>query len=161
MNNTLLLVIDVQNNFINENTQFLIDKIDKLINENKFNYIAFTKFINHKNSPFYKALNYKGCVSRLDRDIPLDTKDYKIFEKETYTAVNNELEEYLKNNEINTIYLCGIDTEACVMKTALDLFEKGYDVKVLKDYSMSHNGTEYHNFAINMLEKMIGRKNII
>ena len=37
-------------------------------------------------------------------------------------------------NHIEQIYLCGIDTDACVFKTALDLFENEYDVYVLEKY---------------------------
>ena len=57
--------------------------------------------------------------------------------------------------------MCGIDTDACVLKTALDLFENNYDVKVIEDCSMSHSGIEYHNSAINMLKKLIGNQNVI
>ena len=55
----------------------------------------------------------------------------------------------------------GIDTDACVLKTALDLVENNFDVKVIEDCSMSHSGIEYHNYAINMLKKLIGRQNVI
>ena len=56
----LLIVIDVQKNFINENTEFLIDKIYQLLNSHKFDDVVFTKFINEQDSPFYKVLNWKG-----------------------------------------------------------------------------------------------------
>ena len=59
----LLLVVDVQNDFINDNTKKCVDKIEQLINSNKFEYVAFTKFINNKNSIWYKKLNYKGCMT--------------------------------------------------------------------------------------------------
>lgn len=45
-NKKLLLIIDVQNNFINHNTKNIPLKIEKLIKKNKFDYIAYTKFIN-------------------------------------------------------------------------------------------------------------------
>ena len=32
-----------------------------------------------------------------------------------------------KENKIKDIYLCGIDTDACVLKTAIDLFENNYN----------------------------------
>ena len=95
------------------------------------------------------------------KSIVIDTKDYKIFEKSIYTAFNNELVNYIKEKNIDTIYLCGIDTEACVFKTALDLFENNYNVKVIKEYCMSHNGQEVHNNALMILEKLIGKQNII
>lgn len=62
MKNALLLIIDVQKNFINDNTKKIPNKITNLINKNHFDYIAFTKFINDEISNFYKILNYKGCI---------------------------------------------------------------------------------------------------
>lgn len=50
----LLLVIDMQKGFINENTNFLIDKIRDLLNNDYFDKIAFTKFINYSDSYFVK-----------------------------------------------------------------------------------------------------------
>ena len=135
--------------------------IKKLIDSNIANHIVFTKFINYDSSNFYKILNYKGCMNEKDRNIVIDTKDYKIIEKRVYTAYNDELKLYIDNNNIKTIYLCGIDTDACVLKTALDLFENKFDVKVIEDCSMSHSGIEYHNSAINMLRKLIGNQNVI
>lgn len=159
--NNLLLVIDLQENFINENTKNVPNSIKKLIDSNIANHIVFTKFINDDSSNFYKVLNYKGCMSEKDRNIVIDTKDYKIIEKRVYTAYNDELKLYINTNNIKTIYLCGIDTDACVLKTALDLFENNFDVKVIEDCSMSHSGIEYHISAINMLRKLIGNQNVI
>ena len=57
--------------------------------------------------------------------------------------------------------LCGIDTEACILKTAFDLFEKEYDVYVLKDYCASTLGVKRHNNAIAILKRNIDEKSII
>ena len=76
--NKLLLVIDVQLEFINENTKPILNKIIELIDSKKYNKIAFTRFINDKNSIWYKKLNYKGFMTNEYQKIVLDTKDYKI-----------------------------------------------------------------------------------
>lgn len=161
MDKTLLLVIDVQKNFINKNTEFLIKKISNLLESEKFNLIAFTKFVNDENSPFYKTLNWRGCLKESDKKIMIDTKNNKVLEKRTYTAFNDELKQFMDKNNIGIIYLCGIDTDACVMKTALDLFDNKYDVKVIEDCSMSHSGIENHKMAIHILKKLIGKENVI
>ena len=157
----LLLVIDVQKDFVNDNTEECVIKINKLINTEKYDFVAFTKFINDENSNFYKELNYKGCMTEEGRRIVLDTGKNKIFEKRVYSAVNDKLEKYLNDNNIDSVYLCGIDTDACVLKTSLDLFESNINVFVLKDYCMSHSGKIFHDNAILMLEKLIGKKSII
>lgn len=157
----LLIIIDVQNGFINNATKFIPNCIEKLLSKNIFNKVIFTKYINDENSIFYKSLNYKGCITEEERKIVVDTKNYQILEKRTYTAFNDELRKYIKKNNIRSIYLCGIDTDACVLKTALDLFDNNYDVKIIEDCSMSHLGIIYHNYAIQILKNLIGENNII
>lgn len=68
---------------------------------------------------------------------------------------------YFWENNINYIYLCGIETDACVMKTAVDLFENGLNVKVIEKYCMSHSGKKFHKSAIKMLKKLIDNKSVI
>ena len=57
---SLLLVIDLQKSFINENTKYLIDRINNLVNSSMYDYVIFTKFINKINSIWVKKLNYMG-----------------------------------------------------------------------------------------------------
>ena len=156
----LLLVIDAQKDFINDNNVDVLNKIGELINSNKYDDVVFTRFINNKESIWYKKLDYKGCITESGRKIVINTKDYKIIDKAIYSAVNDELENYIRNNNIEQIYLCGFETDACVQKTAIDLFEKNYDVYVLKDYCMTHN-IELHNTIIKNLKRLIGENSVI
>lgn len=159
--NKLLLVIDAQKSFINEHTKPYIKKIKKLIEAKKYEKVAFTKFINSKNSIWYNRLNYRGCMTEEEQSIMIDTKNNKVFEKNIYSAFNKELVDYIEENNIGQIYLCGFDTDACVLKTALDLFENNYEVYVLKDYCMCSAGQKIHNETIENLKRLIGREYII
>ena len=156
----LLLVIDVQNDFVNDNTKNTLIKIKELVNSNNYDLIAFTRFINDEDSIWYKKLNYKGCMTEEQQKIVIDTENNKIFDKKIYTAVNDELKDYIRENDISEIYLCGFDTDACVQKTAIDFFEQNYEVYVLEDYCMSHRGEELHNIVIDNLKRLIGTDSI-
>lgn len=156
----LLLVIDVQRDFINEYTVKKLEDIQSLVDSGKYDIVAFTRFINDENSILYNKLNYKGCMTKEQQEIMLNTYDYKIFDKKTYTAVNEELRKYISDNNINQIYICGFDTDACVQKTALDLFEQGYNVCVLKDYCMCGQGEELHKEVIKNLKRLIGNDGV-
>lgn len=158
---SLLLVIDLQNIFINDHTSKLPNKIKEIINNNKYDNVAFTKFVNFEDSIFVKKLNWRGCIQDEDKKIVIDTKNNKIFDKSIYSAVNKELIDYLNKNKITEIYLCGIDTECCILKTAFDLFELEYNVYVLKDYCACTHGIERHNNALEILRRNIGRNYII
>lgn len=54
--NRLLLVVDVQNDFINMHTKDTLIKIKELVNSNKYDLTAFTRFINNENSIWYKKI---------------------------------------------------------------------------------------------------------
>lgn len=158
---SLLLVIDLQKEFINKHTNFLPTKIDELIKQNKFDNVVFTKFINLPESLFYKKLNWNGCLTNESRQIVINTGKNKIFEKTIYSALNDEFKNYIIKNKITKIYLCGIDTECCVLKTALDLFENNFDVYVLKDFCACTHGTTRHENALKILKRNIGIDKII
>lgn len=157
----LLLVIDVQKDFINKQTERTFYKIEELINSNQYENIVFTKFINDTNSIWYKKLNSHLFMTKEQQSIPIDTKSHKVINKKTYSALNEELKEYIKTNNIEQIYLCGFDTDACIYKTALDLFENGYEVYVLQDYCMAHKGKVLHDIMIQNLKRLIGKEYII
>lgn len=158
---TLLLVIDLQKSFINDFTKDLPNKITQLIDSNKYDDVIFTKFINNQNSIFYKKLHWNGCIESDDKKIIIDTKNYKVFEKNVYSSLSKEVKTYIEDNRISEIYLCGIDTECCILKTAFDLFEQNYNVYVLKDYCACTYGINRHNNALEILERNIGKEFII
>lgn len=158
---SLLLVIDLQNEFINKQTERLPDKIKELIDSNKYDSIAFTRFINFEDSIFVKKLKWRGCIQDNDKKIVINTKNNRIFDKSIYSAVNKELIDYINENNITEIYLCGIDTECCVLKTAFDLFELKHNVYILKDYCACTLGIERHNSALQILRRNIGENYVI
>lgn len=159
--NKMLLVIDLQNDFISDSNRFIINKIDNLINSDLYDKIVFTKFINSSNNFTYKKLNYTSCLTKKGQDIPIDTKNHFIIEKSKYSALNNDLIEYIQKHNILEIDICGIDTECCVLKTAFDLFENNYNVKVLRNYCASFISKDRHDNAISILERNIGKNNVI
>lgn len=159
--NTLLLIIDLQKDFINEHTKDIIPKIECLISQNKFHKVIFTKFINSQDNICFKRLNYQGCMNEDGQKIVINTNNNKIIDKQIYSTFNEELEEYISNNNITKIYICGIDTECCVLKTAFDLFEHNYDVYILKDYCASIYGKDKHNNALEIIKRNIGLDKII
>lgn len=157
----MLLVIDLQKSFINPNTEFLISKIDSLVNSGSYDLVVFTKFINDNDSMWVKKLNYKGCISLEDRKIMIDTKDNIVLEKSLYTAYSDNLINLINLFMIDEVHLCGIDTECCVLKTAFDLFENGYNIKVLSGYSACTHGEESNKNALDIIARNIGKSNVI
>lgn len=159
--NSLLLIIDLQKVFINKNTRKLPKKINKIINDKKYNKVAFTRFNNFDDSIYVKKLKWKKCINVDDKKIMIDVGNNKVFNKYVYSAVNEEFIKFIKENNITNIYLCGIDIECCVLKTAIDLFELGYNVYVLKDYCTCTHGIIRKNNALKIIKRCIGKDNVI
>ena len=157
----LLLIIDFQNEFINDVTFKSVNELKDLVNSNKYDDIIFTRFINSKENPIYKKANWDGCLTEESIKVPIDTKDYKIIDKGTYTAYNEELINYLKTNKINNIYIAGFDIDCCVFTTALNLFENNYNVYILKDYVYSCVSEELKQEILAILGRCIGEKYIV
>ncbi len=84
-----LIVIDVQNYYVNAHTKDLPEKIAQFIDSNKFDFVLFTKFINKKNSQFFKKLYWKKCTQSPDIDIHQELSRFvnkdNVFEKSTYS----------------------------------------------------------------------------
>ena len=60
----------------------------------------------------------------------LDESKAKIFPKMQFSMLTPEVEDALTGNQI---ILCGIEGHVCVLQTALDLVEKGYEVHLVCD----------------------------
>lgn len=158
---SLLLIIDLQKDFININTEPIVKKIENFIEQDKFDNVVFTRFINSEDSIFVRDLNYYGCMDNSSKKIVIDTKDHLVIDKSIYSAFNKELIAYISKNNITDIYLCGIDIECCVLKTAFDLFENEYQVYILKDLCACTHGEERKNNALQILARNIGKNKII
>jgi len=55
------------------------------------------------------------------------------FEKTCFSMMLPEVHQILTDNETKSVILCGIETQACIMKTVVELLEKGLDVHVVAD----------------------------
>lgn len=48
-----------------------------------------------------------------------------------FEATNMDLAYWLNKNNVDTVYVCGIATEYCVLSTAMDALQSGFTVKVI------------------------------
>ena len=157
-NKRALIVVDVQNYFVNSYTESISDKIASFVKKNKFDFALFTKFVNTKNSNFFKLLNWKKCSAFPDIDIhktlkPFVKKD-NLFTKSSYSIFKSrKLVKLLKANKINQIFLCGLDIDSCVLASAFEGFDLGYEIHIIKDLSSSHSGKILTSAALKIVKK--------
>ena len=67
----------------------------------------------------------------------------------------------MKQNRVERVHLCGIATDNCVLKSAVDLFEAGLEPLVLAADCASHGGPECHAAGLLLLARFIGAERVI
>jgi nicotinamidase-related amidase len=67
----------------------------------------------------------------------------------------------INKQDIRSLDICGLDTEGCVLKSAVDLFEIGITPRVLSNYCASSGGHDYNEAGIKILKRLIGEKQVI
>ncbi len=139
---TALVVIDVQSYFLRKAPKDLPARIAEHINERSYDCLVFTTFFNSDNSNYEKSFDWHRCKSEKDMELPVEFKPFvsseNVFRKSTYSAFKvPKFEAYLVNQQIERLAICSIDSDACVLATAFEAFDKDYRVEVLLDLSWS------------------------
>ena len=153
-----LVVIDLQQDFINENTNKSIEDIEKLINEKEYDDVIFTRFIGNKDSLIHKSLKDNSGLTEEGIKLVVNPENYKVLDKNIYSAFP-VLKSHLTHED--EIYLTGIDVDCCVLMSALNLFENNYNVFVLKNYVYCTSGEEIKKEALDIIERCIGKDRVI
>ena len=158
----LLLMIDMQEGFRHTESETILPNLLKLKNSFKGK-IVFSKFINNKNSLFEKQLDWTKFQNKNDKKLfsELQTSNNIELEHDTYTVLNKELKEFISKNKIAKVYLCGVYTDVCIIKTAMDLFDDEIETFVIEDACNSLHGKKNHDSAIDSLRHILGKKKIL
>ena len=160
----VLLVIDVQNGFLGSKTQQVVPKV-KILTEQWIQTghdVVFTQFVNVPGGQYEKLIGWKRLQNPPETDIHAELVPFarKIIHKNYYSAFTDEFRDLLRQNRWNTFVICGIATDSCVLKTAVDAFELGFTPLVVSDACASHGGEDVHVAAITILKRFIGRNQI-
>jgi len=158
-----IILIDVQEGFISSETEYVVKRIEELLRREKFDKVIATQFINAEGSPYRRFIKWDMLSGPPETDVhdAVKKRADRIFVKNVYSAASDEVLDYLKKNEITEIFLAGIDTDCCVLKTAADFFEMNMDAKVLSYYTASNGGKESRYAAVRVLKRMIGEGQIV
>ncbi len=156
-----LLIIDVQNGFINEWTRHIPSRVEAV--QDRFDHLVVTRFYNPENSFYRRLIGWNRFAHDSDDTALAFTprQDALIVDKAQYSCLTEEVESLLASNGIDRVHLCGIATDNCVLKTAVDLFEHRVEPVVMADYCASHGGPECHQAGLLLLGRFIGADQIV
>lgn len=155
-----LLIVDVQPGFINSFTHHIPQRVARLIQRGDYAPLLFTRFINSTDSPYQRLLDWQSCDSEPETKIAPELESFVqpelVFSKPGLCGITDSLAEYLTRQKIARIFIVGIDTDMCVLKIALDLFDFSIEPVVLTDCCASTAGLQAHLAGLAVLSRNIG-----
>lgn len=155
-----LIVVDVQQAFLNDYSRHIPSRIARLLDCQQLRPLYFTRFVNTPGSPYRQILNWHECAEPPETDIASELRAYaaeaKVFTKEGFTGLPEALGSELEAQGFAHVYLVGIDTDMCVLKTALDIFDMGIEARIFADCCASTAGLQAHLSGLSVLSRNIG-----
>jgi nicotinamidase-related amidase len=144
----ILLAVDVQEEFRDQDGRY--ERIVSYIKRDggRYDRVYATMCANSPDSPFVKNNVWLDC---LDGVKPLAFSPDKTVVKYSYGCLD-----YQWLNKENHYDIIGFNTDCCVLKVALDLFDRGYDFRVLTEYCYSSDGASEHQRGVAVLRSLLG-----
>jgi nicotinamidase-related amidase len=167
-NGAVLVVVDVQNGFIRAESQHVVPIIADLVSrwQGGGGDVVFTRYLNYPGSPFERLIHWTELQTSPQIDIVPELKGYAesataIVDKTIYSLFSEEGRALVSEHGWTDIYVCGIATESCVLKTAVDAFELDLTPWLLEDASASHAGSAVHDAGVLVTSRFIGPDQVI
>ena len=159
--NSALLIIDVQRGFINQHTRAIPALVEK--EQENYDLVWATRLEYSAGSPFLTIRKLSG-FGNVDKPTELAFNiraDAKTILKNGYSAVSKEFLEELNGQNVTMVDLVGVDTDQCVLATALALFDANVTPKIIVDRCASTGGTNAHKAGLAILRRALGAHNLI
>jgi nicotinamidase-related amidase len=164
----VLVVVDVQNGFITEHSQPVVPIIVDLVRrwQAADGDVVFTRYLNYPNSPYERLIGWTEMIDGPATELVTELRPYvgpntPIVDKKVYTLFTPGGTQLVDEHGWTDLYICGIDTEICVLKTAVDAFEHNLTPWILKDACASHSGPKAHTAGLFIAGRFIGAGQII
>lgn len=158
-----LLIVDVQRGFIRDSTAHVPGRIGGLLDQRgrEFALTVATRFHNEEGSNYRKLIRWERLAGPPDTDLDDAIERVQtVIDKTTYSAVPH-LVPMLTERSISRVFICGIDTDICVLQNASDLFDLGLEPVVISAACGSTAGGRLHDAALDILRRTIGRTQVV
>lgn len=165
MGKTLFLIVDMQKGFINQFTEDLVWKIRDFQHRIERHVLtAGTRYVNHERTACYLFEGWKNCMEGTEEAeiVPeLRAGMERVFDKDKYSCWNEEMQIFVRENDITKIYFAGVNTGCCVLHSVLDCYNDLVECAVIEDLCGSTSGLEEHENALAVLRSCITEKRVI
>jgi nicotinamidase-related amidase/GNAT superfamily N-acetyltransferase len=154
------VIVDLQHAFACAETRQLAGAVHRAVEVQPGKAFALVQ-INPPTGPLRTLRGWTGASAPGDGELlaPLPELNPEVFAKTGYGAASplplTELGIY------DTVYVAGADTDACVLATALALFDAGVRVVVREDLCWSAGGPLLHQAGLDILRRQLGRDRVV
>ncbi|MCX4919953.1 isochorismatase family cysteine hydrolase [Streptomyces sp. NBC_00687] len=165
---TALLVIDVQQGFVNEHSRGVLPNIVRLVDGWRAAGapVLLTRFHNEPGSPYETITGWTRLRTAEEQAlaaeiVPASSYATAVLDKPQASVFTPEGSQLIHDSGWTDLVLCGLDTDACVYDSATDAYQRGYRPWIVTDACASSGGTEYHEAALRLAARNIGARQLL
>ncbi|MDQ0834351.1 nicotinamidase-related amidase [Streptomyces sp. B4I13] len=160
--NAALVVIDMQNGFVNRHSVHAVPAIAGLVTRwaATGRPVLFTRYFNYPDSPYERFFHWRRLQGPPETDIVPELADHAVgahavLDKTGYTLFTPEAAGLIHQAGWTDLVFCGVATESCVLKSAADAFEHGYAPWIVTDACASDAGPDVHDAGLTVARRLI------
>ncbi|MDI5936969.1 MULTISPECIES: cysteine hydrolase [unclassified Micromonospora] len=163
----VLVVTDMQNGFVREQSAHIVPVVVDLVRrwQEVGGDTLFTRYFNYAGSPYERFFGWRKLQSSPETDVVSELLPFlqrgEMLDKTIYSPFTTEGEDLFAAKGWDDVYFCGIATESCVLKGAVDAFERNLRPWLIADASASHAGREAHDAGLLVARRFIGPGQVI
>ncbi|MEU3855047.1 isochorismatase family cysteine hydrolase [Streptomyces sp. NPDC029554] len=168
LRSTALLVIDVQQGFVNRHSRGVVPVIMRLVDGWRAAGapVVFTRFHNKLGSPYETITGWTRLRTPEEQALaaelaPAADDAAAVIDKDQASAFTPEGARLFREAGWTDLVFCGIDTDACVYDSARDAYHNGYRPWIVTDACASTGGSQYHEAALLMAARNIGADHLL
>jgi nicotinamidase-related amidase len=89
-------------------------------------------------------------------ELNVSPQDHLVVKKRYSGFFRTDLDEYLRRERVDQLVVVGVNTHACVRMTAIDAYQRDYDVVIAKECVGSYD-QEHHDISLRYMDGKIAR----
>lgn len=166
LHKSLLLVVDMQKGFLGaDDAKVVVPTINRLV-EHWQGYgwpIVYSRFVNLEGSNWERLRDWHELKRQPDTELAdeLTVDPTYVFKKSTYSAWSADTAQVCAIQGVQDVVIVGVDTNECVLATAISVFDAGLTPWLVEDACASNGGQEAHDKAIELLAILMGSQQIV
>jgi maleamate amidohydrolase len=89
-------------------------------------------------------------------DLSISPHDHVVVKKRYSSFFGTGLDDYLHHERVGRLVIVGVNTHACVRMTAIDAYQRDYDVVIIRECVGSYD-REHHDVSLRYMDGKIAR----